>query len=320
MTTDREMFFKIQTKHFSYIPFNQTSEWLSSTSKDTEIHYFVNDTENPSIACWGRVFNRRFLGKHLMIDGIAIQTDNIKIIREFFLEITNQVYSIIEISDISKYFSQFEIGIRQSGFVRPILSLSPLSLIVETQEDFNFHRNWRRAVNKALKAEYKFDIVDKPTDNHLKEFIRLFNQLKERKSLEFTIDIESIRVLLNKNSYQLFFVKNLEGKPISARVVYVCGDKSYDVYAANSYEGIKNGAAYYIQESILKYLKETGVKQFDFGRISPSNDEMNNIYVAKNYSGGEPIAYNGQWYYSKNKQIGLLYEFYKFLIRKQRRY
>ncbi len=320
MTIDRELFFKIQTKHFSYIPFNQTSEWLSSTSKDTEIHYFVSDTENPSIACWGRVFNRRFVGKHLMIDGIAIQTDNIKVIRDFFLEITNQGFSIIEISDINEYFTNFEIGIRQSGFIRPLLSLSPLSLIVRTQGGFKFHRNWRRNVRKALKTEYEFEVIDNPTDYHLKEFLRLFNQLKERKSLGFTISIESIAKLLNSSNYKLFFVKDIEGEPVSGRVVYICGDKSYDVYAANSYQGIENGAAYFIQECVLNYLEEIGVKQFDFGRISPSNDEMNNIYVAKNYSGGEPIAYNGQWYYSKNRQVGLLYEFYKFLIKKQRRF
>ncbi|HRZ96416.1 MAG TPA: hypothetical protein P5084_02590 [Paludibacter sp.] len=320
MTVDRNLFFKIQTEYFSNIPFDQTEEWLQSTGSDENIHFFVNNVDKPDMACWGRFFKRRIIGNHLIIDGTAIQTENIKTIRDFFQDIVNQGYSIIEVSDIGVYTTFFEIGIRQAGFVRPILSLSPLSLIVKTQEPFNFQRNWKRNVKKALEAGCEFEIVEAPSEIQLKEFVELFNQLKIRKGLGFSINDKSLYILLKNKSYKMFFVKDKAGKYISGRILYVNSDNSYDVYAANSDEGIRNGAAYYIQECVLQYLKEIGVSLFDYGRISPSNDEMNNIYVAKNYSGGEPIAYNGQWLYSKNIQISFLYEFYKFLIRKQRRY
>lgn len=319
MTIGKNLFFEIQLKYFKDIPFNQTKEWLESSCFNNCVHYFVSNTEKPEIACWGRVFKRRFIGNHLMIDGIATQTNNIKIIRDFFQDLVRQGYSIIEISDIGIYSANFEIGIRQAGFVRPILSLSPLSLIVKTQEPFNFHRNWKRNVKKALQEGCEFEVVDVPSELHLNEFVRLFNQLKLRKGLGFSISDKSLNILLKNRSYKMFFVKDKDGKYISGRILYV-NNNSYDVYAANSDEGISNGAAYFIQENILNYLKEMGVSQFDYGRIPPSNDEMNNIYVAKNYSGGEPVIYNGQWLYSKNKQTGLFYEFYKFIIRKQRRY
>jgi hypothetical protein len=320
MTIGKNLFFEIQLRYFKDIPFNQTKEWLESSCSNNCVHYFVSNTEKPEIACWGRVFKRRFIGNHLMIDGIATQTNNIKTIRDFFQGLVNQGYAIIEISDIAIYSVNFEIGIRQAGFIRPILSLSPLSLIVKTQEPFNFQRNWKRNVKKAVDAKSKFEIIATQSDVHYREFVRLFNQLKHRKGLDFAINVRSLQTLLENRCYKLFFVKDSDGKCISGRIVYVNGDKAYDVYAANSDEGISNGAAYFIQENILNYLKEMGVSQFDYGRIPPSNDEMNNIYVAKNYSGGEPVVYNGQWLYSKNKQTGLFYEFYKFIIRKQRRY
>src|SRR5688572_15540201 len=103
MTIDKNQFFEIQTKFFLNIPFNQTKEWLESTGCNDSVHFFMNNVENPEIACWGRLFHRRFIGKHLMIDGIATQTYDIKTIRDFFLDIVNQGYSIIEISDIGIY-------------------------------------------------------------------------------------------------------------------------------------------------------------------------------------------------------------------------
>lgn len=318
---DKNHFFEIQEKFFTDIPFNQTKEWLESTFNDVDIiHYHVNNTETPEIAFWGKAYKRKYIGKHIIIDGVAIQTKNIRTIRDFFRKIIEQNYAIIELSDINRYSTEFEIGIRQAGFIRPMFSLSPLTIIVNTQEPFQFHRNWRRNVQKAINNELIFELIDKPQDVHILEFIKMFNQLKDRKKLSFLITKEALQKLFASEHYKLFFVKNKENIYLSGRIVYIQGNKSYDVYAANSDQGIKEGAAYYIQEEILKYLKNIGIDEFDYGRIPPSADEMNDIYVAKSYSGGSPVLYNGQWIYSKNKQLGLLYEFYKFFIRKQRRY
>ena len=118
---------------------------------------------------------------------------------------------------------------------------------------------------------------------------------------------------------KLFFAIGENKHHLSARVVYITKKIAYDVYAANSDEGIKSGAAYYIQEKILYYLKQNGVEIFDYGRIPPSNDEMNNIYVAKSYSGGVPMQYNGQWIFNKSRKIDLIYNLLKY-YKEQRRY
>lgn len=320
MIVNKNQFFEIQSAHFSNIPFNQTKEWLQITGSEDNVKFFVNNIEKPQIACWGRIFSRSFFGLHLFIDGVSYNTDDIKTIHKFYESLINLGYSFIEISDIGLYSTNYDIGLRQAGFIRPILSLSPLSIIVHIQEPFNFHRNWKRNVRKAEEFGCEFEVVEIPSAMQLKVFVELFNQLKIRKSLGFSINEKSLFILLKNRCYKLFFVKNLEGKYLSGRIIYINGENSYDVYAANSDEGIKNGATYYIQEHIFDYIKDLGVNLFDYGRISPSSDEMNNIYVAKNYSGGNPILYNGEWFFSKNKQFGLLYEFYKFFIKKRRRY
>lgn len=318
MIIDRQRFFKIQ-KNFPDVPFNQTEVWLEITGGIKNTVFFVDSEDNPRVCCWGRVFERRFIGAHLMIDGLSVKTSNIKYIKDFFQDVVSNGYALIEVSDIGYYNCDFEIGIRQAGFVRPLLNLCPLTLLVELQEDFKFHRNWKRNVNKAIVNNINFKVVDKPTIQDCEVFTTLFNQLKYRKGLSFNIEPETLYNLLVSDEFKLFFTTGENNQTFSARVVYITKKLAYDVYAANSDEGIRNGAAYYIQENILYYLKENGVKAFDYGRIPPSADEMNNIYIAKSYSGGIPIQYNGQWVFNKSKMIDFIYNLLKY-YRKQKRY
>lgn len=318
MIIDRHKFFNIQ-KSFSNVPFNQTEAWLETTGGIENSVFFIDREDNPQLCCWGRVFNRKFIGVHLLIDGLSAKTSNIKYIRDFFQNVVSNGYTIIEVSDIGCYNSNFEIGIRQAGFVRPLLNLCPLTILVELQEDFKFHRNWKRNVSKAIANNINFKVVDKPTIQDCKVFSSLFNQLKFRKGLSFNIEPETLYNLLVSDEFKLFFTKGENNQTFSARVVYITKKLAYDVYAANSDEGIRNGAAYYIQENILYYLKENGVEAFDYGRIPPSADEMNNIYIAKSYSGGVPMQYNGQWVFNKSKMIDFIYNLFKY-YKKQRRY
>ncbi|WP_411812263.1 hypothetical protein ACLB9Y_03520 [Chryseobacterium scophthalmum] len=318
MIIDRQKFFNIQ-KSFPDVPFNQTEVWLETTGGIENTVFFIDREDNPQLCCWGKVFDRRFIGAHLLIDGLSTNTSNIKYIRDFFQKIVSHGYSIIEVSDIGYYNSNFEIGIRQAGFIRPTLSLSPLTLLVKLQNNFEFHRNWRRNVSKATTNNVNFKVVDKPTIQDCEGFSALFNQLKKRKGLGFNVDPKLLYKLLDSEEYKLFFAIGENNQYLSARVIYITTKLAYDVYAANSDEGIRNGAAYYIQENILYYLKQNGVEAFDYGRIPPSADEMNNIYVAKSYSGGVPMLYNGQWIFNKSRMIDLIYNLLKY-YRKQRRY
>ncbi|MFA5540263.1 MAG: hypothetical protein WC984_01160 [Bacteroidales bacterium] len=319
MIIDRIEFFKLQ-KQFSNIPFSQSEEWLNSLGNLDNVKFYIDDVNDPCICAWGILYKRRFIGKHLLIDGITKKNIEIKTIKSFFLNIISNDYSIVEVSDIDFYKETFEIGVRQAGFFRPILSLCPLTLIVELNKDLNFHRNWRRNVKKAISEGCLFYEERRPTIENLEIFISLFNQLKNRKELGFSLNSESLLKLFACDNYKLFYVKDKNGIFLSGRIIYINGDRSYDIFAANSNDGILKGAAYYIQEKILYYLKDNGVSIFDYGRISPSADNMNNIYNAKSYSGGFPVQYNGQWSYSKKKYLYMLYEIYKFLVRKQRRY
>lgn len=92
------------------------------------------------------------------------------------------------------------------------------------------------------------------------------------------------------------------------------------MYAANSDEAISVGAAYMIQEEIFQYFKEQGFDRFDYGRISPSNGKMDNIYIAKSYSGGRPIGYNGEWEFCNKQWRAYFYSLMAFAVQHLSRY
>lgn len=323
MIVDKDYYFANLYK-MDVIPFLQSEEWVNSLMfgefNFTDV-YIVNSLEEILIMCFGRVTQNWLYGKKLMIDGISVKREvDVNQMRDFFKSLLLEDFDIVEISDISQYNPNFEIAIRQAGYKRPLgLNLCPMSLIVDLQNDFSFHRNWRRAVKKSKDFENVFSVEETPNNSDILDFIDLFGELKKRKGLGFDLTIEQLNLLL-KGNYKLFYIKNKDGRKIASRISYVNDNLVYDVYAANSDEAIKTGAVYHIQEEILNYYKNLGLRYFDYGRISPSNDDMNNIYVSKSFSGGYPIAYNGQWNFYKSQIIEYFYSFLLFVKRKIHRY
>jgi hypothetical protein len=118
----------------------------------------------------------------------------------------------------------------------------------------------------------------------------------------------------------LSLVRNAEGKPLCGRMTYLRAGHAYDVYAANSDESLTTGAVYQNQQQLLEYLKAIGATDFDYGRIPPGRDTMDNIYVAKSYSGGHPVLYNGEWEYNKSNAINWFYSMYRYCLHKAKRY
>lgn len=316
MIVDKETFFALQGK-INNIPYSQSLGWHDTAYKDVldKMVYFVNTTDDPRICCFGYQSKRRFFGKTLSIDGISRKDDvNITEYRAFFKSIVDEGYQIIDIVDIGKYSPDFEVGVRRAGFIHPFgLSLCPMSLVVDLKSPFKFHRKWRSHVRNSTDKGNMFYPVENPKMEDAQEFVRMFGELKERKNLRYSCSAENI-FYLTSHSFKLFFMKNKEGENIAGRLEYICGKKVYDIYAANTAVGLSSGAIYHLQEEILNYLAEHKFNEFDYGMIPPSDNHMDDIYIAKSYSGGSPIGYNGQWQYCKSLKKRYLMSFYTFYI------
>lgn len=313
MKLDKNTFFELQKK-LEVIPFTQTEEWLMHSYEHVmeRMHFFVDADTDPHVAAFGHLHSRKLLGSRLLFNGICKSKGcTSEHIRLFFKSIVDEGYDMVRVSDIDEYDPNFEVGIRRAGLVRPMgISLCPMSMIVDLQKPFNFNRNWRRNVKKARENGCSFRVIENPTMENCNQFVRLFGELKQRKGLGFSLSPDSL-ITLFQGSYKMFAVQ-MGGETICSRISYINNGLIYDVYAANSDEAIKVGAAYLIQEEIFQYFKEQGYEQFDYGRIPPSIGKMDNIYVAKSHSGGRPIGYNGEWEYSNKLWRRYFYSLHSF--------
>lgn len=322
MIVSRKEFFKAQQK-LKRIPYSQTEEWLEFCGySDLNCMFFIDDINDPQIGFWGVVFNRKFIGKHLIISGDSyldrITSGHIK---DFYKEVIYFGFNTIEISSTNFYDVKYEIGVRRAGFLRPIVSkLSPLTLVINPLEERKTDKDWRRNIRKATSAELLFEHKVQPTFKDLEIFCKMFLELKEKKEMSYSLTPELLIKLFKNQSYNLFFVYDNNHYPIAGRIVYINGNNAFDVYASNSNKAREFGAAYYIIDMIILYLRQIGVESFDYGMISPSATAMDSIYVSKSYSGGVPTLYNGQWAFYKSKLIEYLINGYFYLIMKSSRY
>ncbi|MEI7661394.1 MAG: hypothetical protein WCK34_04320, partial [Bacteroidota bacterium] len=201
-----------------------------------------------------------------------------------------------------------------------IANLCQLTIVIPTSGERKTHKIWNRNIRFSTNAHLTFKCIENPTVGDAEVFCNIFNELKTAKNLNYSLIPESVIQLFRADRYKLFFVYNESGNPIAGRIVYISENDSFDVHAANSNESRECGASYYIIDEILVYLKSLGIQAFDYGMISPSSNEMDDVYRAKSYSGGIPEIYNGQWVFYKSKILEYLINGYFYLISQNRRY
>lgn len=306
-------------------PFEQTQGWIDFKSdKNTKYLYFVDDNGNPSLACSGRVMKKRLVGNILDITGEVIGRNvSQKQITSFFSSIISEANcNMIIYNSVSVHDCEFEIAVRRAGFTRPFgFRTCPLTIFVDIQEERKPDRMWKRNLKKAQENDLRFELVEHPTLNDATVFVRLFDELKEMKSLGYSLSPDKVFDLVKYEGYKLFFVSK-DSERLCGRIIYFdeASHISYDVFAANSFKSRKYSATHFIMEQIFAYLRGKECELFDFSRIPPSNNETDSVYLFKKSAGGYPIQYNGEWIWGKNKYLPLFLCIYNFFIRKAHNY
>lgn len=317
---DRKSFFEIE-KQMEITPFTQGKGWDNYIGNKSDSLYFVDNYSNPSICCRGELYNKPFIGSVLRIQGEAVKQPKQETIQNFYKGIAQIGYSLVLISSLSPYDIEYEIGIREAGFIRPLHQTTcPLTILINTLDRPAGHRSWKRNIKKAIAAKCSFQIISQPTLKDCETFVRIFEEMATKKQLSYILNKQNIYNLLQDPDYKLFFVYSATGSIIAGRIIYINGKHAWDVFAANSNESRENGASYFIIENILDYLSNENINFFDFGRIGPGLTNSNQVYLFKQSSGGYPIPYNGEWIFAKNKINELLMLTYRYILKKGIRY
>jgi hypothetical protein len=291
-----------------FISYEQAEGWhdYQVFLRKSECIYFVDDESQPNICAWGLIRTIPIIGKILQIYGDShregIARSHIKFFYDEIVQYSEKRFLFVHISNSSLYDINYEMAIRQAGFIRPLLSIMcPLSIMVDL-DCINTHRIWKRRMNEAQKYNLKFQYIAKPNAEHISLVVQMYSELSSLKKFGHTLENNSLRILLNSDYFKLFIVYTSDDRPLMARIVYVRNNFSYDIIAANSNASREiRGSSYYMVNSILDWLKNNNVKRFDFGRIGPGKRSANSVYEFKSYIGSPEVSYNGEWVYSKHK-------------------
>jgi len=237
-----------------------------------------------------------------------------------FLEGIASRFDYTEINSAVKSSPEFEVEVRRAGYLRPLWGRRcPMTIDVDIEET-KISRLWKRSIRKAInKGLADARIISQPSERDCSLFFSMFSEMKERKGIGHTPSIPELCELLSDSSMKLFVINDSKGI-VAGRIVWVHKDRAYDVYAANSNRARTCSASYKLMFDIFNYLKNEGVKKFDFGRIGPGKTSLDSVFTFKRGSGGEMISYNGEWVHSKSllKSIGVVG--YLALVKKQQRW
>lgn len=317
---DKNTYFQILEK-FEIVPYTQSRGWyeMHSMHKPERIKFFVNDKENPTIACFAH--ERKLFGiKIIFIEDEAYKNASaysVDKIRSFYEEINRLGYNIIEVNSNSLYNFDYEIALRQAGYLRPVGLFSlPSTKIIDLTQTVEYSRDWKKNIKKANKKELHFEPLEKVTKQDCDEFIAIFAEMGRAKSLPIPFSAEMLENLCSTGEFKMIFVSR-DGVRIAATIIYMDSEMGLSLYAASSSMARKTSASYFMYNELFKYLNSVGVLVFDMGKLLPSTKSVNNVFLFKNGIQGTHIQLNGEWgRYSNSLLRSGMYFVKKHLLKK----
>lgn len=154
------------------------------------------------------------------------------------------------------------------GYKTLILDLSPRI------EDLrrNLDRKWRNQLTRAEKNNLR--VVVGNGASGFRTFCDLYMQMRKRKRFHTKVDIaEFERMHASVPDSQRMRILICEeapsGVPVAGLVASSLGDTAIYMLGATGDHGLKSKGAYLLQWSLIKWLKDNGVRRYDLGGIDP---------------------------------------------------
>ena len=314
-------FFKL-TNHFDIKPFTQSEGWyqMHSYYHPDRIIFLINNVKNPTIACFAHV-KRKFGIKMLLIEGECYKNEesqNTILIRNFYNDIIQSGYNILEACSNAPYHFDYETAMRQAGFLRPVGLFSLASTkIIRLDEQIEYNKDWKRNLKKANEHNLRLEKIDNVTNDESNDFIRIFREMIERKFLSQPFNKEQIIKLCSTGEFQLYFVVKSEQR-IASVVIYKFNNFAIPIYSASNVMARQTSASYFMYDELFKHLRSENIDTFDMDKLLPSTEGVNNVFYFKNGINGTHIQLNGEWsWYKKPIYRPMMYFVKKYLMKKK---
>lgn len=312
----RDIFYQT-TASWEDIPFSQTEGWVRMQSGDnaSRVRYFLEE----QIGCAAHV--KRFGGLTLlMIDSECLQHKQTKpaVISRFYEALQSCGADMIEINSRRLYAADYEVGMRQAGYLRPVGSFSyELTNLIDLTQPLCFNENWRRNIKQSEALGLTLERMEHPTDTDIADFMQLFRQMCAHKGLSIPFTEHMLRVLLDDPHFRLCFICR-DGERLSAIIYHHIGSHAGLLYAANGDKANEARAGFQLYKQLLEHLAAEGVRTFDMEKMGASAHSTNAVFLFKQGIRGELVPLCGEWSWYKRALYGfVMYLVKKYLWKKQ---
>jgi lipid II:glycine glycyltransferase (peptidoglycan interpeptide bridge formation enzyme) len=136
-----------------------------------------------------------------------------------------------------------------------------------------FDKKWRNQLTRSEKNG--LTIIFGHGSEEYRAFCEIYMQMHKRKGFETTIDAEEfghIQEALTEAQRMLVLICHDKGVPVAGLVASAMGDSAIYLLGATSDAGLNSKGAYLLQWTMIRWLKERGIKSYDLGGIDPEGN------------------------------------------------
>jgi hypothetical protein len=307
---------------FDSVPYTQSYGWFCFNNCDETglCDFFTDDIANPQIAVFGHV-KKAFGLKMLLVEGECLKSLPYKssLIKNFFEQLTFSGYDIVEFVSNSEYNSEFEVGIRRAGFLRPVgLFSMSLSKVIDLTSEILFDRNWNRNLKKSEAFNLEYREVISPDIQFISEMVNLYNKFSDQKGFSHKLSVNETSKVLQSPGYSVSCVDSTDGTLLSFMIYYLRNGCANSVFTAKSEKAKECGATFYLYKMLFEDLKKKGVKSYDIEKLVPSKHSTDSVFLFKDGMKGKRVIYNGEWSWYKYPFYRTIMYFVKKYIFKKR--
>jgi lipid II:glycine glycyltransferase (peptidoglycan interpeptide bridge formation enzyme) len=134
----------------------------------------------------------------------------------------------------------------------------------------NLDKKWRNQLNAAERNQ--FNVCVGSDSETYRSFCRLYVQMRERKHFQTSVDIEEFGRMQDQlpdaRKMKVLICKQGD-EPLAGLVASALGDSAIYLLGATSDAAMRLKAAYELQWTLIRLLKEQGIRYYDLGGTDP---------------------------------------------------
>jgi lipid II:glycine glycyltransferase (peptidoglycan interpeptide bridge formation enzyme) len=134
-------------------------------------------------------------------------------------------------------------------------------------------KKWRNQLTRSEKNDLEVTSGSDAEQYHT--FCLIYDQMKKRKGFETTVDAEEfgrIQTGLAASQRMRILICKDQGRPVTGLVASAMGDSAIYLLGATSDDGLNSKGAYLLHWTLIKWLKENGIRWYDLGGIDPEKN------------------------------------------------